>query len=1012
MNLKYRNNRFFSMILAFLLPAILILIFIFLKKTDKTIKSEGIPFLQISDKLVDSVIAMLSIEQKVDLILLSNDIFKPAQDDLISESTSKNSKVIDVKGVLSLNDISPKKALSIVFNRNQIFEIDGNEYIHSINDTTFLKSYWQNQALINDKNNVFLYYSFNKQFKASFSDSNFVKIQMEKLELAMNVFRVNNKVFGLKIDANSYLLIDSLYSKTKNNNEHLFSILYNETDLLIIDSLSVSKPIKAKIKGLCIANLVLNSIPEVAVMKNLLNGEIDNYVIDKWLYIQFRKEVINLYKDRKVDINKLNEKVKKTLKAKIWNAYNKFSGNRVILNQNVWQQRLIEKSICLLNNTDSVIPVKHIDNKKFIILYIGKVMNKEFIQSCNKYVPVKSLNIGMGDLKKISKPGRFPKNSFLIVVIDSCIKNSSDKEKFKELFKSFRKSSAVVINFANYPNLDFIPDSLNCIQIQSNTHNDYKFAAQAIFGGFSIQGRLPYHVNTVYSCNKFYTSTKSRLKYGLPGDVGIDEEKLKIIDWIAREGIEKGAYPGCQIFIAKNGEVIYNKSFGYHSYSKEIPVKNDDLYDLASVTKIAATTIAAMKMISDKKMALDDLLGKFFKNSNIDYHRIKADTVINIDTFLVAGVKNWKVFLKQNDTININDSCFVIIDTVISKLTPKLNIFKVPLVDLLKHKSGIIPATPIFRYIYFREFYIKQLMPKYLDFYGKSNPLSVYGAVELPPSFPENTTLSDSLKLLINKGFKRQYNEYFSTHYIKDSCDKVRLTENLYLKNRYFDTIWRDTKQLPVYSKKLTQYSDVNMILLQLAIDSLNNLSIDEYLKRNFYHSLGIQNISYLPLRSYNINRIVPTESDNSWRFGKLHGYVHDPSSALLGGIAGNAGLYSNAHDLGILFQMVLNQGEYGGLQYIKPSVIKTFTQRNDDTQRGLGFDMPNLKSAIGKQAPQNSYGHTGYTGTCVWVDPENQLVYVFLSNRNNPSSKNWKINSLKIRERVHDAIYQAFIPK
>ena len=200
------------------------------------------------------------------------------------------------------------------------------------------------------------------------------------------------------------------------------------------------------------------------------------------------------------------------------------------------------------------------------------------------------------------------------------------------------------------------------------------------------------------------------------------------------------------------------------------------------------------------------------------------------------------------------------------------------------------------------------------------------------------------------------------------------------------------------------------MILLQMALDSLNNMSIDKYLKKEIFNPMGLRNISFLPLKHFSKKRIVPTENDNSWRYSLLHGYVHDPSAALLGGIAGNAGLYSNAHDLGVLFQMILNGGHYGGNKYIDNKVIKQFTQRFDDTQRALGFDMPNRKAIVGNKAPKKTYGHSGYTGTCVWIDPENQLVYVFLSNRNHPSSKNWKIINYHIRERIHDAIYEAMI--
>ena len=284
-----------------------------------------------------------------------------------------------------------------------------------------------------------------------------------------------------------------------------------------------------------------------------------------------------------------------------------------------------------------------------------------------------------------------------------------------------------------------------------------------------------------------------------------------------------------------------------------------------------------------------------------------------------------------------------------------------------------------------------------------------YKSFKLPALFPDNTNLPDSLKQTIKKGFQKQYEEYFSNTYIKDSSD-IRLAKNLYFKNEYFDTVWRDTKQLPVFSRKVYQYSDVNMVLMQMAIDSLNNKDIDTYLKKAIYKQLGLKTITYLPLRYYGKHKIIPTEQDNSWRYGLLHGFVHDPSSALLGGMAGNAGLYSNAHDLGILFQMILNQGSYGGKQYIRTEIVEQFTRRFDDTQRALGFDMPNRKAIVGKKASQKSYGHSGYTGTCVWVDPDNQIVYVFLANRNHPKAENWRIVKYQIRERIHDAIYDAMI--
>lgn len=200
------------------------------------------------------------------------------------------------------------------------------------------------------------------------------------------------------------------------------------------------------------------------------------------------------------------------------------------------------------------------------------------------------------------------------------------------------------------------------------------------------------------------------------------------------------------------------------------------------------------------------------------------------------------------------------------------------------------------------------------------------------------------------------------------------------------------------------------MVLLQMAIDSTNRQRIDTFMAETFYCPLGLQNIMYQPLEKAKKWRIAPTEYDNLWRNGLIHGYVHDPSAAFFGGITGNAGLFANAHDLGILFQMVLNGGKYGGKQYIKPEIIRKFTARQENLDRALGFDMTFNQNIVAASASEMTYGHTGFTGTCVWIDPEEELVFVFLSNRLHPNVNNWKLVKNKTRCRLHQAVYDAII--
>lgn len=251
-----------------------------------------------------------------------------------------------------------------------------------------------------------------------------------------------------------------------------------------------------------------------------------------------------------------------------------------------------------------------------------------------------------------------------------------------------------------------------------------------------------------------------------------------------------------------------------------------------------------------------------------------------------------------------------------------------------------------------------------------------------------------------------KYDKYFQPK--KDSLYSIQVAGGFYLRNDYRDSIWQESKLIEYHPAKEYEYSDANMILLQQAIDSINGESMDVFLSRVFYERLGMQNTAFKPREKFEEDRLIPTEYDGQWRGQLLRGYVHDPTSALLGGVAGNAGLFANANDLAILFQMLLNGGTYGGERYLSPLTINTFT-RTQGTYRGYGFDKnPGGPYIIADSASRNTYGHTGFTGTCVWVDPDEDLIFIFLSNRIHPKANNWKLNQLRIRQRIHQVVYDA----
>lgn len=998
------NKKTYSFLLKFAAAVIIFLgisyIVNSLMEKSVVIKESTIPFLQIPDNKIDSVISLLSLDGKLNLMVITK--FEHVPDSIHNNSQSgDNFENIDSTGSAAENSryLSPS-----------IVEIPNYSNLNAITDTTFIKRYIESTlqtAETTAKNWQFI--PFRLADLNGSSDSSFMQFYNYRLNFYQKIFRTKHSLMGIKIKPEHYKILDSLKNDSNHFVANYLQKLKNNIDFVYFDSKPETE-ILHDFQGMIITQIPVEQEFNNELVQELLESPVDIFITQQNDTEIFKLKIRSLLRANQLDEGLLNIKLRKIIKAYIW-SQQKSSDKKEdqILSRQLLNQQLTEKSICLLNNPNGLLPIKYINSIPFYVVWINHKVNNTFDDFVNKYATVGSLLIKENENNWSGKLQYQQKKGIIIYVLDSLLTDTAELRQFETLKQGMRSANSIIVNFSNCQNLNYIPDSLACIQLHSTSETDYKFAAQAIFGGIALEGQLGLETNQKYRFDKKETTLKTRLKYTIPEDAGLDPEKLKQVEKIAIEGISSGAYPGCQVFVAKEGKVVIDKSFGYHTYARQISVKENDVYDLASVTKIAATTIAAMKMIGDGKMNLNDKLGKFFKNTNIDYTRIKPDTVVKIDTFYTSSIENWKTFLKQNDTLNINDSSFITTETIITKLTPSRNIFKVPLIDLLQHKSGIVPAMPVFRYMYYKAYYIKQLKEKLASIHGKTGPVFDYRSFDLPETFPDNTNLPDSLKQKIKDGFKKQHAEYFSKTYKKDSSD-IKLTESLYLKNRYFDTIWRDTKQLPVFSRKVYEYSDVNIILLQLAIDSLNKKPIDEYLKKNIYKQLGLKTITYLPLRYYGKHKIVPTEIDRSWRYGLLHGYVHDPSAALLGGMAGNAGLYSNAHDLGVLFQMILNKGSYGNVNFIRPAIIDLFTKRRDDTQRGLGFDMPNRKAVVGTKASKKSFGHSGYTGTCLWVDPENEIVFVFLSNRNHPDPKNWRIVKYKIRERIHDAVYEAMI--
>jgi CubicO group peptidase (beta-lactamase class C family) len=210
------------------------------------------------------------------------------------------------------------------------------------------------------------------------------------------------------------------------------------------------------------------------------------------------------------------------------------------------------------------------------------------------------------------------------------------------------------------------------------------------------------------------------------------------------------------------------------------------------------------------------------------------------------------------------------------------------------------------------------------------------------------------------------------------------------------------------------EYSDLGYYFIKEWMERKTQTPYSNWLDEKFYSPMGLRSMGYLPLNRMNKSRIAPTENDSVFRHQLLRGYVHDQGAALLGGVGGHAGLFSNAYDLAVVMQMLMNKGNYGERQWIKSSTVQYFNQRHfPGNRRGLILDKPTLDKVGGSPsalASHDSFGHTGFTGTMAWADPEQELIFIFLSNRIHPSVDNKKLIQQNIRTQLHTEVYKEIL--
>lgn len=557
-----------------------------------------------------------------------------------------------------------------------------------------------------------------------------------------------------------------------------------------------------------------------------------------------------------------------------------------------------EKGIVVLNNQDSYLPIQKLEDLKIASVNIGFNEFNVFDSLLNKYKHVEEILLTTNDNRFgiLQDDLRFF-NTVIIALPESSLNDTSTIKFINEIQK---KKKVIVSLFGAGESLKYLDDvSIPLIWSLEKTAEAAHIAAQIIFGGIGAQAKLPADFSSKYKMGLGAETLPIRLEYTVPEAVGLNSNDFLEIDNIAKEAIRNQATPGAVVLVAKDGKVIFNKAYGYHTYNKSQQTNVTDIFDLASITKIAATTVDAMKLYEEGKLNLQSSLSDYVysaKNTN------KAKTIVK---------------------------------------------------DIMLHQAGFVPFIPFYR--------------------------------DLKPA-----------------DFSRVYSEGFS----------VKVADSFYIsKNYYKNVMLKQMMKSGLKTPAKYEYSDLSMYFMKEIIESVSEESLPNYTQNNFYDKLGMHTTTFNPRDKFDKYRIVPTEQDNYFRKTLLWGYVHDQGAAMAGGVAGHAGLFSNSTDLATLFQMLLNKGVYGGTTYFKPETVDFFTAKQSNvSRRGLGFDRwdPNLtKKYPSEFASSQTYGHTGYTGTCVWVDPAENLIYIFLSNRVHPSVSN-KLSSMNIRPRIQDVIYKA----
>jgi beta-glucosidase-like glycosyl hydrolase/CubicO group peptidase (beta-lactamase class C family) len=575
--------------------------------------------------------------------------------------------------------------------------------------------------------------------------------------------------------------------------------------------------------------------------------------------------------------------------------------------------KLYENAITVLKNEKKILPIKNLD-QKIAYVKLGDDVNSTFVTTLKKYTEVTEIaNTNIDSLNTELK-----KYNTVIIGFHK-LNKTWEKQNFTETellwLQKIAKDNNVILDIFTKPYsllpISTFDDIEGLVVSYQNSDISQVVSAELLFGAIEAKGKLPVSINSSFNVNEGLSTKKlNRLGFTTPENEGMNPLILSKIDAIVQKAIEGKMTPGMQVLVARKGNVIFQKYYGYHTYDNTTKVSNSDLYDVASISKIISTLPNVMQLYDQNK--------------------------VNLDTKLKKMVP---LFSKTNKE-NIS--------------------FK----DLLTHYAGLQAWIPFYK-----------------------------------------ATLDNE-----NKPLEKYY------HKIADSQFSTKVADGLFIRNDYHDTIMKIIANSPLSIKREYKYSDFTFIILKEYLERKTKKKLEVLSQKNFYSSLGMNNTLYNPLEKFDKNKIAPTEVDNYFRHQVVQGYVHDMAAAMEGGIAGHAGIFSNAMDVAKMMQLFLQKGNYGNKQYFSEKTFDAFNTSyysSEGVYRGLGFD-----KRIGKDGStcacvsESSFGHTGFTGNIAWVDPKTEIVYVLLSNRTYPevSNEGNKLSKEKIREDIQQIIQEAII--